>query len=98
MNPPFSGLCGILTGADTVGKRAAATCQVGAVSGIPENEKGIRWRPRDGRNSWEDFRNLLKRNRPILHQLGKKPHEIKAPLGTRAPQQIDSVKSDDVAP
>jgi len=52
----------------------------------------------DGRNSWENFRNLLKQNGPILLQLGKKPHEIKAAPGTRAPQQIDSVKSDGVVP
>jgi hypothetical protein len=41
----------------------------------------------DGRNSWENFRNLLKQNGPILHQLGKKPHEIKPVPGTPALQQ-----------
>src|SRR6516165_5658317 len=42
---------------------------------------------RGGCVSWENFRNLLKRNRPILHQLGKKPREINVAPGTRAPQQ-----------
>src|SRR5262245_9667173 len=37
--------------------------------------------------SWENPRNLLKQNRPILHQLGKKPREINLPPGTHAPQQ-----------
>jgi hypothetical protein len=28
----------------------------------------------------------------VLHQLGKKPHEIKAALRTHAPQQTDDVQ------
>jgi peptidoglycan hydrolase-like protein with peptidoglycan-binding domain len=41
----------------------------------------------DGRDSWENLRNLLKRNGPILHQLGKKPRKIKSVQWTHAPQQ-----------
>jgi hypothetical protein len=44
-------------------------------------------RKADGCDSWENLRNLLNRNEPIRHQLGKKPHEINAALGTHAPQQ-----------
>ena len=39
-------------------------------------------------SSWENRRNLLKQNRPILHRLGKKPCEINATLRTPAPQQL----------
>jgi hypothetical protein len=45
---------------------------------------------RGGYVSWENFRNLLKRNGPIWHQLGKKPREINVAPGTHAPQQIAS--------
>src|SRR5262249_39393187 len=42
---------------------------------------------RGGRVSWENFRNLLKRNGPIWHQLGQYPREINVAPGTHAPQQ-----------
>jgi hypothetical protein len=44
-------------------------------------------RKADGCDSWENLRNLLNRNEPIRHQLGEKPREINAALGTHAPQQ-----------
>src|SRR5215831_2262406 len=42
---------------------------------------------RGGCVSWENLRNLLKRNEPIWHQLGKQPREINVPLGTHALRQ-----------
>jgi hypothetical protein len=63
--------------------------QVVRLAPASRRSRGGRISPRapGGRNSWENFRNLLKQNRLILQQLGKKPREIKAPLGTHAPQQ-----------
>src|SRR5262249_30866711 len=55
----------------------------------PERGAAVRVGPpgQGGCVSWENLRNLLKRNGPILHQLGKKPREINVAPGTHAAQQ-----------
>ncbi len=50
--------------------------------------------PAKDANSWKNERNPLDTNAYIWHQLGEKPREIKAALGTHAPQQTAQLLDD----